>query len=119
MYPTKTITVPATDSTGKTVSIPLTVPQDLPTNERADYLRKLWSEHVQYGQKFVAAAAARGTVYTPDPKGPCYANVPGDIANDVAEAMEFHGAIIDARNPITDGSGMVSLFSRGYRAHGF
>lgn len=51
--------------------------------------------------------------------GPCYANVPADIADDVAEAMDFMGAIVDDRRPITDGSGRIALFSRGYRAHGF
>lgn len=120
MYRTLTTTVPATDAlTGKIIPVTLTVPMDLPTEARADYLRKLWSEHVQYGQKNVAEMAARGIAYTPDPKGPCYANVPADIADDVAEAMDFMGAIVDDRRPITDGSGRIALFSRGYRAHGF
>jgi hypothetical protein len=62
--------------------------------------------------------AARGIDYKPDWKGPCYANVPATIADDVAEAMDFMGAIVDSRETCTDGV-TVALFSRGYRAHGF
>lgn len=82
----------------------IVVPTSLPSDERADYLESLWRDHVKVGQ---------------DWKGPAYANVPAEIADDVAEAMAFYGAIVDDRAPITDGTGRVALFSRGYRAHGF
>lgn len=110
-------TVTAFDEMGNPIT--LTIPVTLPGNSRADYLRLLWDTHVQYGQQNVAALAAKGIAYTPDWKGPCYANVPMNIGDDVAEAMEFMGAIVDSRTPITDGTGMIALFSRGYRAHGF
>jgi hypothetical protein len=105
MFKTRTVTVPSTDADGFAAGdVTLTIPADLPTEDRAEYLRGLFSTHVQCGQ---------------DWKGPCYANVPMSIADDVAEAMAFMGAIVDTRNLITDGTGRIALFSNGYRAHGF
>ena len=118
---TRTATVTVTGEnplTGETSPVEVTFPLDIPTHERAEYLRSLWTQHVQYGQQNVAAMAAKGIAYTPDWKGPCYANVPKAIADDVAEAMDFMGALVDDRTPCSDGE-TVALFSRGYRAHGF
>lgn len=76
----------------------------LPTPERAEYLRSLLP--------MVTWSAANW-------RGPCFCNAPADKADDIAEAMEFVGALIDSREPITDGTGRIALFSRGYWAHGF
>jgi hypothetical protein len=103
-YATRTV-IGTNPLTGETSPVEVTFPVNLPSDDRCDYLQTLWSTHVKFAGQ--------------DWKGPCYANVPGEIADDVAEAMEFMGAIVDTRNPITDGSGQVALFSKGYRAHGF
>lgn len=109
-YETRTVTaiaiqastVPGREHLGLASEVTITVPTDLPTADRAEYLRALWTTHVKCGEHW---------------KGPCYANVPEAIADDVAEAMEFMGAIVDSRDPITTGG--VALFSKGYWAHGF
>ena len=87
----------------KTQTLILIVPATLPSNDRAEYLQKLYQEHVVY---------AKG-----DWKGPNAALVPANLADDVAEAMEFMGALVDTR--VTNTRGTVALYSKGYRAHGF
>ena len=89
--------------------ITLVVPATLPSVDRADMLRRLFSEHVKplpFGPK-------KETHW----KGPCAAEVPATIADDVAEAMVFHGSIVDDRRDLP--GGLVRLYSEGYWAHGF
>ena len=50
-------------------------------------------------------------------KGEVSATVPAAIADDVAEAMNFVGALVDDEQELEDGS--VRLWSEGYWAHGF
>lgn len=98
---TKTLTVTASD--GSTLKI--VVPTDLPDNDRADYLRGLYNAHVK--------PLNSGDSW----KDACFAVVPAGVASDVAEAMDFHGSIVDARSALH--GGLVYLFSEGYWAHGF
>ena len=99
MYETKTVKATATDGT----VLDIVVPVDLPDQERAEYLRKLYNEHVTH----------------PDGhwKGQAIARVPTTLADDVAEAMDFVGSVVDKRREVV--AGTVTLFSRGYWAHGF
>lgn len=104
MYETKTVQVEAVGENGETSVIDLVVPVELPTQERAEYLRKLYNDHVKH----------------PDGhwKGRAIARlVPPELADDVAEAMDFFGSIVDERRSAY--AGTVTLFSRGYWAHGF
>lgn len=107
MYPTKTITAIATDGT----PVKLTVPVDLPTEERAEHLRRLFAEYVHEDDDKLGW------------KGPVHAAVPDKMADDVAEAMEFMGCLVDERRPApfkgTHGEKYTFLASRGYYAHGF
>jgi len=98
MYETKTVTATADNGT----QVSLVVPTSLPSNERAQFLRNLYNEHVQH----------------PDGhwKGVAIAQVPPELADDVAEAMDFMGSIVDQRD---DDDDIVTLSSRGYWAHGF
>ena len=101
MYETQTIHVTATDGT----VIPIVVPAGpLPSNERADYLRALYREHVRH----------------PDGhwKGFAEACIQTALADDVAEAMDFIGSIVDFTATTDDGSETV-LTSNGYWAHDF
>ena len=75
-----------------------------PTNERCDELRELYKEHVKplepkYGWKGEVAAV-----------------VPKEIADDVREAMDFMGSLVDLEEPQGD---KMRLYSEGYWAHGF
>jgi len=97
-YPTMNLNVTAEDGTLLT----LTVPTDLPSNDRATYLKGLWDEYVHEMDGHW--------------KGRVQAGVPNELADDVAEAMEFMGAIVDAR---VAGSELTYLWSKGYWAHGF
>lgn len=100
MYETKTVQVTSEEGT----VIDLVVPTELPDQDRAVYLRKLYNEHVKH----------------PDGhwKGRAIARlVPADLADDVAEAMDFVGSIVDQRRPAY--AGTVTLFSTGYWAHDF
>jgi len=74
------------------------------TDEKAEKLCKLYSQHVRH----------------PDGhwKGFAEAEVPFDIADDVAEAMGYHGSIVDFR-AVNEAAGTVILTSQGYWAHGF
>ena len=83
------------------------IPASLPSQERAEILRDIYSKHVRHG----------GGHW----KGPCCAIVDPWMADDVAEAMDFMGSIVDARvvHTAADGLEVVVLFSRGYWAHGF
>jgi hypothetical protein len=100
MYETKTVQATATDGT----KVDMVVPTEIPTLERAEYLRKLYTEYVEHPDgHWKGRAIAR-----------C---VPAELADDVAEAMDFVGSIVDWRS--LDYAGTVTLFSRGYWAHGF
>lgn len=98
---TQTVTIKAEDGTDVT----LVVPFSLPTEERANYLRKLYGDHVK--------------TYTlgADWREACCATVPAALADDMAKAMDFMGSKVDSRQPLTNGE--VLLHSRGYWAHGF
>jgi hypothetical protein len=98
-YPTKTITLVSEEG----VPLQVTVPTEVPSNERGAYLRKLWDDHV--------------TLLSATWKGPVSAVVPAALADDVAEAMEFMGALVDSRGGAL--TGFVRLYSKGYYAHGF
>jgi hypothetical protein len=109
-YETQTVQATATDGTVIDLVIPADVPLN-PTaeelaalNERAEYLRGLYTKHVEH----------------PDGhwKGQATAYVPEELADDVAEAMDFVGSIVDERHP-RNPDGHVTLYSRGYWAHGF
>lgn len=93
-YPTRTV---------KVDGINITVPTDIPSNERAEQLRTLYKEHVR------PQDPSR-------PKGATYACVPKTIAKDVEEAMAFMGDIVDCQ---AERGSMVLLHSEGYYAHGF
>ena len=100
MYDTEIVQATATDGT----VLDIVVPVDLPDQERAVYLRKLYSEHVEHPDgNWKGRAIAR--------------LVPADLADDVAEAMDFVGSIVDTRRPAY--AGTVTLFSTGYWAHDF
>ena len=96
---TKTLTLVATDGTPVKVNVPTT----LLSEERGDYLRGLFSKYV-----FELDGHWKGRVK---------ATVPTTLADDVAEAMEFMGALVDKRSDV--GMGVTALFSEGYWAHGF
>ena len=98
----KTTTVQATTTEGQTMD--LTIPASLPSNERADYLRGLWDAHVAELDDHW--------------KGRVQAVVTNDLADDVAEAMEFMGALVDKREAMGGGR-KTWIFSQGYWAHGF
>jgi hypothetical protein len=99
MYRTESKVVEAEDGTQFTLVYPI----DCPDNKRADELRKLWSEHV--------------VPLTEHWKGPVEAVVKPSLVEDVSEAMDFMGAIVDKISETCDG--MVKLYSKGYWAHGF
>lgn len=83
-------------------TVTIIVPSNIPSNDRAEVLRELYSKHVKHN--------------TGNWKGPCWALVPEEVADDVADAMNFMGSIVDDRNAIP---GQVLLSSKGYWAHGF
>lgn len=68
-----------------------------------DELKSLYDEHVQH----------------PDDhwKGRAIAHVAPEIADDVTEAMNYYGSIVDSRRELK--SGLIKLYSRGYWDHGF
>lgn len=87
----------------------LVVPAIVPAPDRSAILQQLYKEHVRplpFGPK-------KETHW----KGPCAAEVPVAIADDVAEAMDFMGSIVDDRRDLPGGN--VRLYSEGYWAHGF
>ena len=88
--------------------IPVSAPVSLPSQERAEELRALYQQHVKHLDRCTS-------------KGSCYARVPKELADDVAEAMNFMGSLVDVECPYGKGSVMdnVYLYSRGYWAHGF
>lgn len=100
-YLTVEVVVAATDGT----TVTLMVPASLPSDDRANYLRALYTEYVR-----------------PDGgdswKGPCHAHVPSALADNVAEAMDFMGSIVDTRS-LAKNLDIVVLRSKGYHAHGF
>ena len=97
-YETRETKMTADDGTEITVI----VPTQLPTEERGEQLRALYTERVTHPGG--------------DWKGLAVAVVPPELADDVAEAMDFHGSIVDRRT--TEGD-LVRLESDGYWAHGF
>ena len=99
-YQTKEITLIAECGT----EIKAVVPVDVPTNERAEELRAIYAKHVKHPEGHW--------------KGRAYAIVEPEEAADVAEAMDFHGSIVDSRAPLYQSTKIV-LFSQGYWAHGF
>lgn len=98
----QTKTIQATTTDGDTIAIRVPT-AELPSDERAEYLRSLFAEH--------------GRELDDHWKGRILARVPATLADDVAEAMEFMGAIVDERKVLP--SGRVHLYSTGYWAHGF
>lgn len=86
----------------KVYSVKLFIPSNIPTPERGRVLRDLYNKWVLH----------------PDGawKGPAVAEVPAKLANDVAEAMDFMGSIVDERTKVGN---KVRLYSKGYWAHGF
>lgn len=105
VYPTKDIVLTKAGAP----PITLVVPASIPSTDRSDTLRKLYSEHVKplpFGPKKEMHW-----------KGPCAAEVPAAIANDVADAMNFMGSLVDDQRALP--GGLVRLYSEGYWAHGF
>lgn len=115
-----TVMVALTAEDGTFVSVGM--PSQIPSPERADVLRALYKAHVKHpGGHW---------------KGVAVAAVPAALADDVADAMDFMGSIVDfravanSREWVThDGEGNyvmyptrpgdVLLRSQGYWAHGF
>ncbi len=104
-------------------TIKLVVPTNLPSNARAEQLRAIYNEHVRH---------------LDDWKGRAVACVPAEIADDVCEAMNFMGSLVDVKRVCVDNVpfrlgykgngtpvdiekkvGLILIWSRGYRAHGF
>lgn len=105
VYPTNDVVIAVPGQEPITLVVPATVP----TVERSEILQQLYKEHVKplpFGPK-------KETHW----KGPCVAEVPVNIASDVAEAMNFMGSIVDDRRDLPNG--LVRLYSEGYWAHGF
>ena len=93
------VKVKAEDGTEVEIGVPV---GPLPSDERADELRALYREHVKHPH---------------GRHGPAWALVPTKIADDVAEAMDFIGDIVDEREDWP--AGQTFLRSDGYSAHGF
>jgi len=104
---TKSLTATATDGTEITLVVPS---EGLPSQDRAEYLRGLYREHVRHPE---TPANPNGNW-----KGRAECVVPAAIADDVAEAMDFVGSIVDYRGANALGTKVV-LMSHGYWAHGF
>ena len=102
--------------------VEIRVPDSLPDEARAEQLCAAYRDHIRHE--------------TDDWKGPAWAVVPRALEDDMAEAMEFMGSIVDIRvgaaidlgSALPEGAvgafralpdGYVGLFSRGDRAHGF
>lgn len=106
---TKTLTVTASDGS----SLNIVVPTNIPSNDRAEVLRALYNLHVKPCKPGDSWKAA------------CRAIVPTVLAADVADAMDFHGSVVDLRTDyamdckVMELRGMTSLYSDGYWAHGF
>lgn len=86
-------------------TVKITMPADVPSPDRAAALTSLYHQHV------------KPTTPGSDWRTACAAEVPAAIVDDVAEAMEFMGSIVDDRRELT--GGRVRLYSEGYWAHGF
>jgi hypothetical protein len=96
---TSLLEVAATDGTKFTVA----VPNSLPTEDRAKRLRWLFSKYAH--------------LLDSDWRGRVEAIVTADMADDMADAMNFMGAKVDSRTALSNGA--VKLTSRGYWAHGY
>ncbi len=126
---TTTVTMKATDGS----EVKITIPTEVPSNERADYLLALYNEYVH-------AVGVTGH-WKDEALGICLP----ELAADVAEAMDFMGALVDLRSDPTPEveaflkaqgltetrvnvgtarnvavpKGYSWIYSRGYWAHGF
>ena len=80
-------------------------PYPTTTSARADYLLKLYSDYVR--------TVTPGNSW----KASCAAVVPTALVGDVRDAMTFMGSYVDNETEIAPG--VVTLYSRGYWAHGF
>lgn len=100
-YETRTVVVEAEDG----ARLAITVPANIPTQDRAEKLRRLWDRHVRVLDARIGW------------RGPVEAIVSESVVGDVEEAMAFMGAIVDRIEP--KGDGTVRLYSNGYFAHGF
>ena len=97
------VKVKAEDGTEIEICVPV---RSLPSDERAEELRALYREHVEH----------------PDGhwKGRATAVVPVEVVDDVVEAMDFMGSIVDQRYECDSADGRKAiLISNGYWAHGF
>ena len=85
-------------------TVTISVLNNTPSQERAEYLRGLYTKWVKHpGGHW---------------KGPATATVPDDLLGDVGEAMDFMGSIVDDyHEDVRPGYG--TLVSDGYWAHGF
>lgn len=102
---TRTVTVVAEDGTPVTLNVPTT----LPTEERAEYLRRLFADEVD---------GVSVTFPDGDWKGRAHAVAHGRaLLADTKEAFEFMGALVDEVTAWPGGRFFVS--SKGYHAHGF
>lgn len=104
-YPTNDVVI----ETAGQPPLTLVVPAIVPGPDRSTLLQQLYKEHVRplpFGPK-------REVHW----KGPCAAEVSATIADDVAQAMDFMGSIVDDRRDLP--GGRVRLYSEGYWAHGF
>ena len=97
-HETKTVTVKAESG----MDVTLVLPTSVQTEARAKYLRGLWDEHVKHLDGHW--------------KGRVEASVPNELAEDMAEAMEFLGAIVASTE---ESGGETTLKSNGYWANGF
>jgi len=100
---TRKVVVKAEDGT----KVTLVVPVDLPSDERAEYLRELFGGKVPG----VEVLFPKG-----DWKGPVEAKCDPAVVPDLMEAMRFFGAPVDAFGVSGNDA---TLFSHGYYAHGF
>lgn len=81
---------------------------NLPSNERAEELREIFSDKAQFLDEDLRSPW-KGRVI-------CMVERTDDVSvEDVREAMNFIGAIVDEVEELPDGS--VKLFSKGYYHH--
>lgn len=76
-----------------------------PTAKRGEQLQALYKEHVKSLEE------------DGHWKGRCYADVPAELVDDVREAMDYMGSLVDNEQPLAGGG--TRLHSEGYWAHGF
>lgn len=102
---TRRVTAIAEDGTPVT----LVVPTNLPTEDRAEYLRRVFDNKLD---------GVRVSFPDGDWKGRVTVRCDNrTLVADAREALEFMGALPDGER--VDADGGVTVFSRGYYAHGF